>query len=197
MKSLKYHEKMPPNYRINLRYPHLPTMLASDPSEAVHAELQMDVVRRHFDLKEHARLGGGVAHTLLLNNRALHRDQHTPAGRAVLEMIMQADEAALDQVSDGNLFTFFVARPKAPARSPEQLLAWRKEEEERELAAAARGGRYYEPTLLELIYNDVAWQLYQSETRARSEIDAIRNSTSWRVTKPLRSLRTILRAHRG
>ena len=155
-------ERLPARYRRSPRYGHVPSMLATDPSEAVHSELQIEVLLRHFDILEYCRLGGGIAYTLLYDNRRLDAEQHTAEGRAALELIMKADADALVSDPDFNLFAFFVARPKnAGAVEPALRLQWQAEENEREARGAANGGRYYPPTALELIYNELHAAEYQ------------------------------------
>lgn len=155
-RTLELSLRLPDKYRVPLRYPHLRTMLATDPSEAVHAELQMEVLLRHFDIVKHVRLGGGLCHQLLMNNHRLHRERHTEEGRAALELIMQEEEAALAANPDFNLFTFFIAKPKPTPASAVQRLHWQAEEDEREAKAARHGGRYGAPSALETIYDELA-----------------------------------------
>jgi radical SAM protein with 4Fe4S-binding SPASM domain len=159
---LAVNERLPAQYRRVLRYAHVPTMLSIDPSEAIHSELQISTLLRHFTVLDYVRLGGGVAYELLYDNKRLHADQHTPTGRVTLELIMRADTDALTTDPDFNLFSFFVAKPKRldPVEVASQL-AWRAEENEREARAVADGGRYYPPTPLETIYN----QFYELEQK--------------------------------
>ena len=131
-------------------------MLALDPSEAVHSELQMDVLLRHFDIVKHARLGGGLCHPLLMNNHRLYHERHTDEGRTALALVMQAEEQCLSVNPDFNMFTFFVATPKRQPASPTQRLHWQAEENEREARASSAGGRYGSATALELIYDELA-----------------------------------------
>lgn len=153
---LEVNQELPEKYRARLRYPHMRTMLASDPSEAVHSELQIEVLQRHFDFLEHCPLGGGVANALLYNNFSLYEDRNTPDGRASLDLILKAEVEASGSDPDFNLYTFFVAKPKKHGSvDPDQLRRWQSEENEREARAAATG-RYYRPSPLELIYNELA-----------------------------------------
>jgi len=148
--------RLPDKYRLPLRYPHMKTMLALDPSEAVHSELQMEVLLRHFDLVRHARLGGGLCHPLLINNHRLYHERHSEEGRAALALIMETEETCLSANPDFNLFTFFVAKPKLHPASALERLQWQAEENEREARAASDGGRYRRPEPLEMIYDELA-----------------------------------------
>jgi hypothetical protein len=115
----------------------------------------MDVTRRYFDIEQEIQLGGGVAYTLLFGNGNLYRDQHTDVGSKIIEDILAADSELLARHPSSNLFTFAVCRPKA-ILSPQPILdCWRAEENEREAYAVRNGGRYYPPTILELIYNEM------------------------------------------
>lgn len=155
-KALELNNSLPEKYRKRLRYPHMPTMLALDPTEAVHSELQMSVTRRYFDVEHEVRLGGGVGYEIMNGNRELLRDQHTSEGRDAIKAILAADAAMTAEDPASNLFTFAVCRPKKTLPAQGVLDRWAAEEEEREAHAARNGGRYYPPTAVELIYNELA-----------------------------------------
>jgi hypothetical protein len=53
------------------------------------------------------------------------------------------------------LFTFAVCTPKSALPPQPVLDLWTAEENERELHASRNGGRYYPPTALELMYNQM------------------------------------------
>ena len=151
LRCLEVRSRLPKKYQTSLGYPHVPTMIASDPSEAVHSELLLETLLRHFDVLESAKFGGGVAYILLFQNVALYRDQHTEEGGAILNMIMEEDRKLLAEHASSNLFEFCVARAKNPPPSPALRTRWQDEEDEREARARADGGRYYPPTPLEKI----------------------------------------------
>lgn len=149
--------RLPKKYQIQVGYAHMPTMLGTDPTEAIHAELQMAMTRRYFTIEQEVKLGGGVAYTLLFGNKTLYVERETDEGRAALDLIFAADDELLSRHPVSNLFTFAVCRPKSRSELSQSLLdLWEAEEVEREAAAAANSGRYYPPTDLELIYNDLA-----------------------------------------
>ena len=158
---------LPAEYRMTLSYPHMPTMLAMDPTEAIHSELQMETTRRYFDIEPEVSIGGAIAYQLLYNNHALHRDQFTEAGAETVSRILSADQALLRSDPSTNLFTFAVCRPKRDLPDQAQLQAWTDEETRREKRSIGNNGRYYPPTALEVIYNEV--------TDLR---DAVRNSAA-------------------
>jgi 2-polyprenyl-6-hydroxyphenyl methylase/3-demethylubiquinone-9 3-methyltransferase len=147
---------LPEAYRARLGYAHVPTMLAHDPTEAIHSELQMDVLRRYFDIVTHVRFGGALAYSLLFQNHLLYRDQRTERGAACIGRILAADQEFLNERPESNLFTFAICTPKAAPPRQKQLDSWTREEMEREARARDNGGRYYPPTALELIYNGLA-----------------------------------------
>jgi hypothetical protein len=55
-----------------LRRAHLPTMLATDPTEAIHSELILATVARNVDIFERHDTGGGIADELLTSTPSLH-----------------------------------------------------------------------------------------------------------------------------
>jgi SAM-dependent methyltransferase len=146
---------LPKEYQIKLTYAHMATMLALDPTEAIHSELAMDVTRRYFDLEVETRYGGAIAYNLLFGNHKLYRDRHTDVGSKVIEHILSVDVEFLNSDPSSNLLTFAVCRRKPVLPAQPILDRWTAEENEREAYAANNGGRYYPPTALELIYNEM------------------------------------------
>jgi SAM-dependent methyltransferase len=149
-------EALPTGLRNALVYPHLPTMLVSDPTEAIHAELIMPVMRRYFEVEHFRALGGGVAYPVLTFNRAIFSHPQEEVAPAV-EQVLAADEAWTDADPEGRtLFGYVVARPRRSALSvAEQLAVWTAEEDDRERMAASTGGRYYPDTFLSALYEDL------------------------------------------
>ena len=145
----RVNQELPEHLRQDMRYPHLPTMLATDPSEAVHSELILPTLERYFTITEHTPVGGAIAYLLLTHNAALHAapaDERAPW----VEHVLAADAAFLDEHPEHNLFAYFCATPdKAVLERTEDLERWTGEEEAREAAAADAGGEYYPRTALQ------------------------------------------------
>jgi SAM-dependent methyltransferase len=164
-------QALPADMRHEMTYPHLPTMLATDPTEAIHAELIMPVMRRYFDVEHFRALGGGVAYPVLTFNKGIFSRPQEEVAPLVQE-VLAADEAWTDEDPEGRtLFAYVVARPRKDALADAARLAeWTAEEDDRESRAAADGGRYYPDTMLNGLYEqlDVA---KRGETGARSELD--------------------------
>ena len=150
-------QSLPPEFRVDLRYPHLPTILATDPTEAVHADDILQVVGRYFDFVEQKPVGGAIAYELLYQNTRLHAAQHTPEGQATIAHILAEDWAFTQDDPKRSFFNYFVCRPKPPATwSDTDLCRWTEEEVAREAYAAAHAGRYGPVAPLEVIYNEIA-----------------------------------------
>jgi SAM-dependent methyltransferase len=154
-------EALPAELRADLGYPHLPTMLVSDPTEAIHAELILPTLRRYFEIDYFRALGGGVAYPVLTFNQAIFaRPETDPEVAAAIEQVLAADAAYTDADPEANtLFGYVIGRPRKPALADTaQLAGWTAAEQERERLAAADGGRYYPDTMLAVLYErlDVA-----------------------------------------
>ncbi len=149
-------EALPAAFRHQLVYPHLPTMLVSDPTEAIHAELIMPVMRRYFEIEHFRALGGGVAYPVLTFNQAVFSHGEDEVG-PVVDQVLAADEAWTDADPEGRtLFGYVVARPRKAALSDaEQLAVWTAEEDDRERLATSAGGRYYPDTLMSVLYEEL------------------------------------------
>ena len=161
LRSLEVNVALPVRFRKKMRYPHMPTILAFDPTEAIHAELQMMITRRYFDVVEEVRFGGGIAYEILNGNRQLLDEQHTADGIKAIDTILSEDRQLLLDTPDSNLFTFAILRPKSELPSQATLDLWTAAEDDRENCAAQHGGRYYPPTPMELIYNELANAEYE------------------------------------
>jgi SAM-dependent methyltransferase len=148
-------EQLPEAFRSAPNYPHLPTMLAGDPTEAIHSELILDTVRRYFRLEELNPIGGALAYPVLSFNSAVHGTPG-PERDAVVEQVLAADEAWTTEDPDRTLFAFFWGHPmKAVLDEQDTLAAWAREEEAREQAAAAAEGRYYPLTVLQQLTQEL------------------------------------------
>jgi SAM-dependent methyltransferase len=137
-----------PELRQDMRYPHLPTMLVDDPTEAVHSELIVPTIERYFRIEHHARVGGGIAYLLLTHNDAIHARSQDDIDGAV-EAVMAADGALTDAHPETTLFAYIVARVDPSSLADHERLAeWTAEEDDRERRAATAGGVYYPPTAI-------------------------------------------------
>ena len=168
-------EALPAHLRNDLLYPHLPTMLVSDPTEAIHAELILPTLRRYFEIDHYRALGGGVAYPVLTFNKAIFaRSETEPEVAAAIEQVLAADAAYTDADPEANtLFGYVIARPRKQAfADAAQLAAWTAAEQERERRAAADGGRYYPDTMMAVLYErlDVA---ARELAGARRDLDSI------------------------
>jgi SAM-dependent methyltransferase len=145
--ALYLNDRLPEHLKSKMRYPHLPTMLADDPSEAVHAELFLSTQDRYFTSLVDRRVGGWLAYLLITENEALFENLGPDALASVAE-ILAADEAAVNADPSQTLFAYTIAQPRRPAPSAEQRAVWAQEEDAREVAAVANGGRYYPSTAM-------------------------------------------------
>jgi SAM-dependent methyltransferase len=125
-----------------LRHPHLPTMLATDPTEAIHSDLIIQTLARYCDVFERHDTAGGIAYELLTHNsqiKHLAADELDP----VLDRVLKADR---DYTSSGDvppMFSYFIARPRKESLvDSAKLDRYRQEEEHREHLASRRLGAY-------------------------------------------------------
>jgi hypothetical protein len=173
-----------------LAYPHIKTMLQMDPTEAVHSELQLEVMKRYFDIEQFVPLGGPIAYHILFGNHALFEARDTNEGRAALRRILATDRDFAMANPHTNLFAFWVARPKLDG-SPSQadVSRWQAEEDEREARAAAQCGRYYPATALEIIYNEMSDLRYALSVTHAPDLRSGSRDRSW--TGHLRTLLSV------
>lgn len=141
---------LPEDLRNELVYPHLPTMLAEDPTEGIHSELFRTVSDRYFEVHDEQPIGGALAYLVLTRNRAL-LDAPAEVRDPLVDEVMAADQRWLDEHPGRTLFTFLATRPhRGEAWPSEEVRAtWTAEEEQREAEAEQRGGEYGERTVLQ------------------------------------------------
>jgi SAM-dependent methyltransferase len=152
----RVNENLPPEARQVMAYPHLPTIMATDPTEAIHSELVSCSIERYFRIEHRRDLGGGIAYLLLTHNHHLH-DLPNDVSEPIVRTVMNADFDLLAGDPASTLFTYIVARPKHETlTATEQLSHWTESEDERERLAAASGGIYYPRTAVASLSEQVA-----------------------------------------
>lgn len=125
-----------------LRKPHLPTLLVSDPSEAIHSELIIETVSKYFDLLERHDTGGGIAYELLTHNE---KHQHLPKNElnVYIPKILKIDKELTIQGIVPSLFSYFLAKPNKKILDDKSLLAKLQSiEDVREQKSRKRKGVY-------------------------------------------------------
>jgi SAM-dependent methyltransferase len=141
--------ELPAAYQSPMVYPHLPTMLSVDPTEAIHSELYETTFSRYFETIERRPIGGAIAYLVLAENHALF-EAPRPEQDELVARVFERDAAFTAEHPDQNLFVFSVARPrKATLKDEPSLRRWTQVEDEREAAADANQGLYYPPTTLQ------------------------------------------------
>jgi len=138
-------QALPESVRQDMQYPHLPTMLVTDPTEAIHSELIVETFRRYFRTHEFTPLGGAIAYPLLTHNTRLFELEDRAEQQAVVEQVLEADDRFLREHPESTLFAYFAGTPdKSALERTDQLASWEADETARERQAAEHGGEYYE-----------------------------------------------------
>ena len=122
--------------------PHLPTMMHSDPTEAIHSELIIESVSRYFEIFERHDTGGGIAYELLTHNPKL---KNVPADELDIHInrILAFDKEYTQQHQVPPLFSYFLAGPKKSVLLDETKLNYYQTKENlREEKAHKRHGVY-------------------------------------------------------
>jgi len=136
----------------SLRYPHYPSMLRMDPTEAIHSELIKDMFFRYFHCDKWVPLGGAIAYPLLTHNSAMN-EAPEDVSNSWVKIILDKDIAYLEQDPVSTLFAFFHGRPnKAVLSDCQALSSWQEQELAREAQATINGGRYYPTNIVADLY---------------------------------------------
>jgi SAM-dependent methyltransferase len=189
-------QALPPEFRRKLDYPHLKTMLAGDPTEAIHSDLIVSHLERYFTIDHLRPTGGALAYETLRLNPPFYAPG--PEQARWVRYVLDADEEYLGG-EGGDLsrshFFYGLSRPRPDPIDPATLAAWTAAEEEREMAAAADGGRYGPPTLLEDLYARVYDGLVE-EQRLHARVDELAARIE-RLEQPKEGLRVFARSVPG
>jgi len=187
--------ELPASLRQDLQYPHLPTMLVTDPTEAIHSELIVETLHRYFTVSEFTPLGGALAYPLLTHNARLFEADDSAERSKWIDRIMEADDRFLTEHPGSTLFAYFAGTPdESVLREGERLSRWATEESEREQRAARAGGEYYDRGALStaLIALEDA---RQDEVRVTARLEALESEVAVLRADPLYgAIRSVLDA---
>ena len=148
--------QLPVEARAQLSYPHLPTMLVTDPTEAVHSELILETLHRYFESPVVRPLGGAIAYPILTHNTNVHALSELDR-RGFMPQLLALDEQESARSAESSLFAFLISRPLPFMQHDEAALRrWTEDEEVRETHAQHSGGEYYDRTLLQELTNDLS-----------------------------------------
>jgi hypothetical protein len=158
-------------------------MVQIDPTEAIHSELILEVLRRYFRIDEIVPVGGAIAYPILTHNANLFAMDDIGERERLAQLVLDEDNRYLERHPEASLFAYATGQPdKAVLGQGDELRRWEREEDERERAAESRGGEYYDRSLIQELYlsNDrltTELQLTrQGEAALRDQLAAIHGS---------------------
>jgi SAM-dependent methyltransferase len=170
-------QTLPPHLRQAMVYPSLDAMVHIDPTEAVHSELIVDTLYRYFHVAEFVPLGGALAYPILTHNAQFFSGNVDARERERWgQHVLDHDARYLAENPQSSLFAYFTGQPRKEVLLDDDTLEmWKRAEEERETNAAREGGRYYERSMLQDLYEEISG-LQQANAALREELDTIRGS---------------------
>ena len=157
-KAISYvNDLTPANLKHNqLNYPHLPTMLVMDPSEAVHSELIKSTLSRYFEPIVSISLGGALAYPLLTHNDNLKKNTNQVAVNAHIKFILDEDAKFEKRHPESGLFWYSIMQIKSDVKEKD-MAQWTLDEVNRENYAKQNGGKYYPlTTVQQKFYGDAS-----------------------------------------
>lgn len=135
-----------------LDYPHLPTMLHDDPTEAIHSDLILESLSKYFDILERHDTAGGIAYIILTHNNKLENVSSRKLNYYI-KKILAADKKYTDLKIIPPMFSYFIAKPNKKALlDKEKRKHYQKMEDLREKRAGIFAGVYNKSDFLKLIY---------------------------------------------
>ncbi len=148
--------KLPEKFRKpNLNYPHIPTMLATDPTEAIHSELIIDHIERYFRVIHLKGTGGGIAYEILTHNQKLNNLSSSFLNKHV-KTVLKYDKLFTNLKLTPSLFSYIIAQPnKEVFKQKDKIRLWQKAENLREKEALHMRGVYSTIDYLKLVLSAV------------------------------------------
>lgn len=126
----------------NMAYPDLPTMMLSDPTEAIHSDLIINILKRYFVFKERHDINGGLAYLLLTHNPKI-KFLKPSIRKKVISKILLLDELLSKQKKVPVMFGYMIVKAnKAILKDKKLLRKYQNEENIREYIAEKRRGCY-------------------------------------------------------
>lgn len=136
-----------------LNYPHLPTMLHHDPTEAIHSDLILESLSHYFDIVERHDTGGGIAYMILTHNPKLDKIPKKILNKYI-NKILAADKKYTTNKKVPPMFSYFIARPNKKNLLDKKKVAYFQEiEDARERKAEQLTGVYTTHDILKLAYH--------------------------------------------
>jgi len=134
-------------------YPHVPTMLVTDPTEAIHSELIRKTIARYFRITERHDTNGGIAYELLTHNENIFK-LSKKGQKETVERILYLDRLLTRLRLVPPLFTYFIAKSEKEVLKNDYLVKeYQKSEDEREFEASRLDGTYRLIDYVRLIVN--------------------------------------------
>ena len=142
-------QRLPKILRQEMRYPHLPTMLATDPTEAIHSELIIDTMNRYFHIEHHHKIGGALAYLLLTFNDNFFKASEEDKEKWI-QFILEEDSRYLLNNPMSSIFDFIVARSnKESLTDKKKIERFQEAENKREKYAMKNNGQYYKLVMIQ------------------------------------------------
>ena len=117
-----FNQKLPSKIQHEkLHYPHLPTMLATDPTEAIHSDQILETMSRYFDITEQHDTNGGLAYHLLTHNKKVFALKPLER-KSLVKKILSMDQKLTAEHKVPVLFSYFIAQSKKQNSVPKHTI---------------------------------------------------------------------------
>ena len=152
---VEINQLLPVKAQQNLVYPHLPTMMVTDPTEAIHSELIIKSINNFFTNLIEKPLGGSIAYPILTHNSNLSELSENEQASAI-ETVLNYDRSESSSLEE-SFFAFLVSIPKNQSELDidlcNQIIG---NEKKTELIAKKNGGQYYNKTYIQIINEEIS-----------------------------------------
>lgn len=161
-----FNYSLPANLRRpRLVYPHLPTMLHTDPTEAIHSDLSINTLERYFKILENHETGGGIVYEILAQNLAL-KNASKETSDHLIKNLLKFDKTLTRLKLIPSLFSYLIAKPeKSTLENKNKLSEYSQNEEQREMFARSHQGAYTRIQYWGLLLHKFQIQMSQKSRR--------------------------------
>lgn len=136
-----------------LDYPHLPTMLYTDPTEAIHSELLFKILPQYFQIIERHDTAGGIAYIILTHNAKMPKISPQQLEKNI-QKILGEDKKYTRIQAVPPMFSYFICKAKKEDLRQDKLVKHRQEIEDlREQESQKFRNTYYLSEYLNLHRN--------------------------------------------
>lgn len=143
----------------NIGYPHLPTMLTTDPTEAIHSDLINSSIKRYFKIIEKKDTNGGIAYEIFThNNNLFSKNINNRSIKNAINKVLITDKLFTKLKLVPVFFSLTIAKTKNIPNKKQIYLHFQKKENLRENFSTKNSNIYTFSDIIKNIFWTKSWR---------------------------------------